>query len=70
MGLMNGNAVCIRAAALGLALAFALGLAPRAAMSADAVPGAAKVSLAVMGDSNSLSYQDRVSLPNPELEGT
>lgn len=69
MGLMNGNAVRIRAGALGLALAFALALAPRPAMSADAVPGAAKVSLAVMGDSNSLSYQDRVSLPNPEQRG-
>ncbi|SFL87867.1 SGNH/GDSL hydrolase family protein [Variovorax sp. OV329] len=33
------------------------------------MPQDAKVSLAVMGDSNSLSYQDRISNPNPEQRG-
>ncbi|MGR4868170.1 SGNH/GDSL hydrolase family protein [Variovorax sp. LARHSF232] len=40
-----------------------------AAVMSAAQPSGAKVSLAVMGDSNSLSYQDRISLPNPEQRG-
>src|SRR5687768_8357137 len=40
-----------------------------AAVISAAQPSGAKVSLAVMGDSNSLSYQDHVSLPNPEQRG-
>ena len=46
-----------------------LALALAGAMSAAQAPSRAKVSLAVMGDSNSLSYQDHVSLPNPEQRG-
>lgn len=34
-----------------------------------AAPPGGKVSMAIMGDSNSLSYQDRISLPNPDQRG-
>lgn len=47
--------------------AMALAWVPGLALSA--MPGGGKVSLAVMGDSNSLSYADRLSLPGPEQRG-
>jgi len=56
-------ALCRRRVLLAMALAWAPGLA------LSAMPAGGKVSLAVMGDSNSLSYRDRISLPGPKQRG-
>ena len=52
-----------RRAVLAMALAWVPGLA------LSAMPAGGKISLAVMGDSNSLSYRDHLSLPGPEQRG-